>query len=106
MPVTSLADSEDKPMEVAYMLHNGKEFKLIREQREIFSTPLTNIIKLQRFMAGGFVLHLSDGRGVALSTPTPVQTDTSVGFKTIQGITDMTGGWLKELEPYGVQVVD
>jgi hypothetical protein len=106
MPVTSLADGEDKPMEVAYVLHNGKELKLIREQREIFSTPLTNIIKLQRFMAGGFVLHLSDGRGVALSTPTPVQTDTSVGFKTIQGITDMTGGWLKELEPYGVQVVD
>jgi hypothetical protein len=106
MPVTALAGSKDEPMEIAYVLHNGKELKLIRGQREIFSTPLTNIIKLQRFMAGGFVLHLSDGRGIALSTPTPVQTDMSMGFRTIQGMTDLTGGWLKELEPYDIQVID
>jgi hypothetical protein len=106
MPVTSLADGEEKPMEITYVLHNGTDLKLIREQRELFSTPLTSIVKLQRFMAGGFVLHLSDGRGIAFSTPTPVQTDPSMGFRTIQGMTDLTGGWLKELEPYGIQVVD
>ena len=105
LPVIAVADRESEPMEVCYVLHNNHDFKLIRQEREIFSTPLSSIVKLNRFDKGGFVLHLADGRGVALSTPIPVQTDATTHFNTIHGITDMTGGWLKELEPNGVLVV-
>lgn len=106
LPVSSIADRENKPMQIMYMIHDGANLKLIRDQQELLSVPLTNITALHRFMAGGLVLHLSDGRGIALTTPGPVQTDDNTKFRTIHGVTDMTGGWIKELEPYNIHIVD
>jgi hypothetical protein len=106
MPVMADADRENTPMQVVYAVHNGHDLKLVRDGRTILSVPLTDIDVLHRFGAGGFVLNLKNGDGIAFSTPLPVKTDASTKFRTIHGMTDMTGGWLKELEPFGVRVFD
>lgn len=106
IPVTSLADGEKDPMQVCYMLHDGQDFQIIRNKQVIISVSLSNIVSLHRFQGGGFVLKLTDARGIAVSSPTPVQSNPDLHYKTIKGVTDLTGGWLKELEPYGVQVIN
>jgi hypothetical protein len=98
-----------------YMLHDGTDLIFINSGgQNIFSTPIDAIETLQVLQSlphgnsavyagarGGFVRNLREGRSILISTPAPVAIDETMHFKTIAGMTDTTGGWGKQLEPYG-----
>jgi hypothetical protein len=102
----STAEWAKVPTEASYMLHDGQNLKVISVQGERLSVPLTDITTLYRYLQGGFVLALRSGQCIFTSTPTPVQTAPDMQFRTDNHMTDMTGGWLQELQPFSVQVVD
>lgn len=112
----SVVGTEGLSTTSAYMLHNGSELMFIANGQKILSVPLGDVETLQSMQSlkrsavfagarGGFVCNLRDGRSIVISTPMPVATDQTTHFKTIGRMTDITGGWSKELRPYGVTTI-
>jgi hypothetical protein len=116
MPHDSVVGKDISPVVDAYMFHDGSTLYFTAGGKQILSTPITNIETLQSLQSfkrswyfgrlrGGFVCNLRDGRSIIISTPMPVEKDQSLFFRTIGRSTDLTGGWAKELEPFGIETV-